>query len=139
MIAASLIALADAGTNLAASPSASPAAVGNRGVDAVDLFRLVGYGCLLVWALWWLGRRLGKWPSLHRLVQAQGALRVVESRSLGFRCHVHLVACGEQRFLVGSSPTGVHLVSEVADPHAPGADPGFRAAYERAGSPGSHP
>jgi flagellar biogenesis protein FliO len=100
---------------------------------------LIGYGCLLIWGVWWLGKRLGKWPSLQKLVQAQGSLRVIESRALGFRSQLHLVACGEQRFLVASSPTGVHLISEVADPRSSPPDPGFEAVYDRAASSGRLP
>lgn len=115
---ASIMALADPGTNVMTLARSIPGPQESRGVDALDLLRLVGYGLLLLWALWWLGTRLGKWPSLQRLVRAQGNLRVLESRPLGFRCQLHLVAYGEQRFLVGSSPSGIQLVSEVADPEA---------------------
>lgn len=115
-------ALPGAETNLFTSPVISPASAGGGWWDFV---RLLGYGLVLVAGAWWASRGLKRWPGLQRLVQAQGQLRVLESRPLGFRCHVHLVACGEQRFLVGSSPTGVTLVSELVETAVSAGGAGF--------------
>jgi len=128
---ASIMALADPGTNVMTLARGFTGPQESRGVDALDLLRLVGYGLLMLWALWWLGTRLGRWPSLQRLVRAQGSLRVLESRPLGFRCQLHLIAYGEQRFLVGSSPSGIQLVSEVADPDARPGDESFGTVQAR--------
>lgn len=97
----------------------SPAPDAGQGAVAWDFLRLIGYGLLLLWALWWWGSRMGKWPSIQKWVRSQGSLRVLETRPLGFRSQLHLVAYGEQRFLIGSSPSGIHLVSEVVDIESP--------------------
>ena len=43
-------------------------------------------------------------------------LRVLESRSLGARQALYVVAYGEEQFLIGSTPAGINLLSHLA-PH----------------------
>lgn len=58
---------------------------------------------------------LRRWPLFNRLVAQRIRLRVLESRGLSGRCQVHLVECDGQRFLLGSSPGGVSLLSELPE------------------------
>lgn len=43
-------------------------------------------------------------------------LNVLESRSLGARQALYVVSYGEERFLIGSTPAGIHLLSHLAPP-----------------------
>ncbi len=88
----------------------------------VDLFRVLGTVCLLLglaWiALYWLRDR----PWMKGTLQRRMRLRVEETRPIGNRALLHLVACGDQQFLVASSPSGVSLIADVmpGDSTSPG-------------------
>lgn len=123
---------ADAAIPLLTLQTVPPGSDPPSGLVAWDLLRLVGYGMLLLWGLWWWGSRLGKWPSLQKWARAHGSLRVLETRPLGFRSQLHLIAYGEQRFLIGSSPAGIHLISEVGDAGTSLIGGGFTEAQVRA-------
>ena len=43
-------------------------------------------------------------------------LNLLETRSLGGRQALHVVAYGQERFLIGSTPAGVNLLSHLAPP-----------------------
>jgi flagellar biosynthetic protein FliO len=45
-----------------------------------------------------------------------GRLNVVESRSLGARQALYVVSYGQERFLIGSTPAGINLLSHLAPP-----------------------
>lgn len=49
-------------------------------------------------------------------------LNVLESRSLGGRQSLYVVAYGQERFLIGSTPAGINLLSHLAPPQE-GEDP----------------
>jgi flagellar biogenesis protein FliO len=49
-------------------------------------------------------------------------LNLLETRSLGGRQALHVVAYGQERFLIGSTPAGINLLSHLAPP-ADGEDP----------------
>jgi len=59
----------------------------------------------------WLVRN-GRLANLGRSRSAR--LRVLESRSLGARQALYVVAYGEEQFLIGSTPAGINLVSHLA-------------------------
>lgn len=96
-------------TNVLTAPSAVP--LGQS--PMADLFRVLGTVCLLLgvaWiALYWLRDRPWMKGALHRRMR----LRVEETRPIGNRALLHLVACGDQQFLVASSPSGVTLIADV--------------------------
>lgn len=104
-------------TNVLTSPAAMP--LGQSPV--ADLFRVLGTVCLLLgvaWiALYWLRDR----PWMRGTLQRRMRLRVEETRPIGNRALLHLVACGDQQFLVASSPSGVTLIADVvpSDPSTP--------------------
>jgi len=79
----------------------------------VDLFRVLGTVCLLLGLAWiglyWLRDR----PWMKGTLQRRLRLRVEETRPIGNRALLHLVACGDQQFLVASSPSGVSLIADV--------------------------
>lgn len=67
-------------------------------------------------------------------------LRILEMKSLGNRQALFLVACDQQRMLLGSSPAGVQLVAHLpeADPEAPQiAQPAFAQNLQQALTPKS--
>jgi hypothetical protein len=75
-------------------------------------------------------------------LQRRMRLRIEETRPIGNRSALHLVVCGEQQFLISSSPAGVSLVAELLAteeaPSAPAPPPGgsFLEALSRtAGQP----
>ena len=43
-------------------------------------------------------------------------LNLLETRSLGGRQALHVVAYGQERFLIGSTPAGINLLSHLAPP-----------------------
>lgn len=96
-------------TNALSAPPVVP--VGTS--PLVDLFRVMGTVCLLLgvaWiALYWLRDR----PWMKGTLQRRMRLRVEETRPIGNRALLHLVACGDQQFLVASSPSGVSLIADV--------------------------
>ena len=79
-----------------------------------SLFRLLGSLCVVLGILFvgvWLLRH---WQRLASKNGARPALRVVESRSLGQRQSLYIVECGDQRFLIGGSPSGLNLLSTLS-------------------------
>jgi flagellar biosynthetic protein FliO len=71
--------------------------------------------------LLWLYRN---WQRVLKRTGRLPLLNIVEARSLGNRHTLYVVACGEERFLIGSSPTGLNLLSQLPSPEtapAPGA------------------
>jgi flagellar biogenesis protein FliO len=116
----------------AVSASAIDSLAGSAGVDPLDL---VGKG-VVVAALLYLTlralRHLQAGPSTgsHRL-------RVVETRPLGPKASLHLVAVGERRLVVGLSPSGIVSIAELdatelAEPVAVANDLGAPVAVEGA-------
>jgi flagellar biosynthetic protein FliO len=59
----------------------------------------------------WLVRN-GRLSGFSRTRSAQ--LNVMESRSLGARQALYVVAYGQERFLIGSTPAGINLLSHLA-------------------------
>jgi flagellar biogenesis protein FliO len=58
----------------------------------------------------WLYRN---WQRVLRRTGRMPLLNVLEARSLGNRHTIYVVTCGDQRFLLGSSPTGLNLLSQL--------------------------
>jgi flagellar biogenesis protein FliO len=65
---------------------------------------------LFLGGVWFV--RNGRFSALGRSRSAR--LNVLETRSLGARQTIHVVGYGAERFLVGSTPTGINLVSHLA-------------------------
>jgi flagellar biosynthetic protein FliO len=61
----------------------------------------------------WLVRN-GRFSAFGR--GASSRLNVLETRSLGGRQALYVVAYGQERFLIGSTPTGINLLSHLAPP-----------------------
>lgn len=55
-------------------------------------------------------------------------LNVLETRSLGARQALYVVAYGQERFLIGSTPAGINLVSHLAPGNESEADPSAQPA-----------
>lgn len=99
----------------------------------LSFLRLLG-ALALVMALFFAGvwfLRNGKvWPASNRTSQ----LRVLETRSVGPRQSLILVGYQRQRFLVGVSPGGIHMVGVLpeAGPDEPATtSPGFGEALQQ--------
>ncbi len=103
----------------------------------VDLFRVLGTVCLLLglaWiALYWLRDR----PWMKGTLQRRMRLRIEETRPIGNRALLHLVACGDQQFLVASSPSGVSLIADLVpgDPSGTRFDEVLRGTSPSSGAP----
>ena len=97
----------------------------------VDLLRVLGTVSLLLGAAWiglhWVRQR----PWMVQTLRQRMRLRVEETRPLGNRSHLHLVVCGDQQFLVASSPAGVSLIADLlpSDPAQAVADPSAAEAF----------
>ncbi len=61
----------------------------------------------------WLVRN-GRFTTLGRSRSAR--LNLLETRSLGARQAIYVVAYGQERFLIGSTPAGINLLSHLAPP-----------------------
>ena len=89
---------------------------------AVSVFRMIGALCLvfaLLFAATWLYRNGARFSAGRG---AQRKLHVLEARSLGGRQSVLVVAYDHQRFLIGTTPQGMTLLShlpEAAEDAAP--------------------
>ncbi len=62
----------------------------------------------------WFGRIMG---ALFRVARPRNRqLRLVEALSLGERRFVALVECDQRRFLIGSTPQSIRLLTEIGAP-----------------------
>lgn len=105
-----------AGTN---DPAAAPPPFPDAGVSVLRVFGALA----LVLGLFLGGAWLFKnWQRLAVQRGRQPKLNVLETRSLGARQAVFVVAYERQRFLLATSPAGVNLLSHLpeADPTEPG-------------------
>ena len=89
----------------------------------VSLLRVMG-ALALVLGLFLAGAWLFKnWQRLAVQRGRQPKLNILETRSLGARQAVFVVAYERQRFLVATSPAGVNLLSHLPDAEASEAEP----------------
>jgi flagellar biogenesis protein FliO len=112
------VASAAAATAAAATPAASPLGLPVGAIGSASMFTgpdpldLILKGALVIAALFVTLRIL-------RRVQggtggkATGMLDVVESRNLGPKTQLHLVAVGDRRFMVGQTPAGLVALGEL--------------------------
>jgi len=97
----------------AAAPSAAAAAAfgsvtGATGLDPLDL---IGKG-VIVAALLYLTLRVLRWLQAGPALGAH-QLEVLETRPLGPKASLHLVAVGERRLVVGLTPGGIVGIAEL--------------------------
>ena len=107
-----------AAENLFAQPTNAPVMAPPFPEAGVSLLRVTG---ALVLALGlFLGGAWGfkNWQRLTLQRSRQPKLNIVETRSLGARQAVFVVAYEHQRFLVATSPAGVNLLSHLPDAEA---------------------
>lgn len=96
-----------------------PAASTSSSDLTASFFRLIG-GLVLVFALFFGGVWLVRNSSRFQLKRGPAPrLTIVETRLLGNRQALHVVAYDSRRYLIGSSPAGVQLISQLADESAP--------------------
>lgn len=104
----------------ASSPVLAPPSVGASAI------RMIGSLCL-VFALFfgaaWFYRNSTRFTGGQR---GQRKLQVLEARSLGARQSVFVVGYDQQRFLVGSTPQGMVLLSHLPEGEAQPANPAER-------------
>jgi len=134
--AAFLLALGWAAPELRADSTNLPVAIPSYPDAGVSLLRVTGALALV------LGLFLGGvwlFRNWRRLAVPRGRLpklNLLETRSLGARQAVFVVAYERQRFLVASSPAGVNLLSHLPDAEAaeaePAANPGVPMAFGQA-------
>lgn len=93
----------------AAAPISAPASVG------ASVFRMIGGLCVVISV-----SMIGAWAyrNRERFVGnriRESKLRVLESRSLGARHSICVVAYDQQRILLSTSPTGVSMLTHLPD------------------------
>lgn len=102
-------AAAQTGTNsLPALPASGSSA-------AVSVFRVIGALCLVFGLLFggtWLFRN---WTRFNPGRSGQRKLHLLEARSLGGRQSVLVIGYDKQRFLIGSTPQGMTLLSHLPE------------------------
>ncbi|MFM8878384.1 MAG: FliO/MopB family protein [Verrucomicrobiota bacterium] len=125
-------------TNGIAVTKAIPVAT-SAGSDLLQVFGTLFFLLGMAWVgLVWVRQR--SW--LQGAIRQKNRLRVEETRALGNRSHLHLVACGDQQFLVASSPAGVSLIADLmsAESMAAMSDPipgSFQAPRRPDAAPGT--
>ena len=103
---------AAAGTN-SLSSSLSTASLPDAGPS---LLRVLG-ALALVLGLFLGGAWLVRNGRFSVFGQSRSArLNLLETRSLGGRQALHVIAYGQERFLIGSTPAGINLLSHLASP-----------------------
>ena len=112
-ITAFCLGLAASGMTLFAATGEPPYA---SGLDVTaSIFRLIG-GLLVVFSLFfggvWVVKNSARWKIKRGPAPR---LRVLESRAIGNRQSLCVVSFEERRFLIGSSPAGIHLISQLSD------------------------
>jgi len=103
----------------------------------LSLLRLIGALALVLAVFFggvWLFRN---WQRLLTGRQPRPRLRLVEARHLGGRQAIYVVAYDQQRFLLGSSPAGLTLLTRLPDDEpqteaAPGRGSSFAEALQQA-------
>ena len=116
--------------NLFAQSTNAPLSVPPFPEAGVSLVRVTG-ALALVLGLFLGGVWLFKnWQRLALQRPRQPRLNILETRSLGARQAVFVVAYEQQRFLVATSPAGINLLS-----HLPDAEPTEPAPVEKAAGP----
>jgi flagellar biogenesis protein FliO len=94
----------------------------------VSLLRVMG-ALALVLGLFLAGAWLFKnWQRLAVQRGQQPKLNILETRSLGARQAIFVVAYEHQRFLVATSPAGVNLLSLLPDAEASGNEPAEKSS-----------
>jgi flagellar biogenesis protein FliO len=95
------------------APAAVPAALADdptfRGPDLLDL----GAKTLLVVVLLFLTLRVLRRVQGVGQARGSGTLSVLESRPLGPKTQLHLVAVGDRRLVIGQSPSGLVALGEL--------------------------
>jgi len=129
------LAWAEATTNAFSGPLAAPS-LPDTGPSLLRVIRELSNSLGLFLAGAWFVRN-GRLSNLGRPRSAR--LNVLETRSLGARQSLLVVAYGTERFLIGSTPAGINLLSHLApsaeseaDPSAPpAANPSFTQALSQ--------
>lgn len=103
----------------AATTNALPVLPSSGGSAAVSVFRVIGALCL-VFAVFFGGTWLFRnWARFNPARAGQRKLHLLEARSLGGRQSVLVVAYDKQRFLIGSTPQGMTLLSHLPEAQEP--------------------
>ena len=111
-----------AAENLFAQPTNAPVTSPPFPEAGISLLRVTG-ALALVLGLFLGGAWFFKnWQRLTLQRSRQPKLNILETRPLGARQAVFVVAYEHQRFLVATSPAGVNLLSHLPDAEAAGAD-----------------
>jgi flagellar biogenesis protein FliO len=107
----------------AAPASTTPAALADdpafKGPDLFDL----GAKTLLVVALLFVTLRVLRRVQGSSTARGTGAMTVIESRTLGPKTQLHLVAVGDRRFVIGQSPSGLVSLGELDAAELPAEEP----------------
>lgn len=128
--AVTLATISFAADNLFADTNNAPITAPPFPDSGVSLIRVTG-ALALVLGLFLGGAWLFKnWQRLAIQRGKQPKLNILETRSLGARQAVFVVAYERQRFLVATSPTGVNLLSHLPDAEAAETEPA-----EKSGEP----
>lgn len=123
--------LAAAGTN-SVSTSLNTASLPDAGPSLLRVFGALALVVGLFLAGVWLVRN-GRFSAFGQSRSTR--LSLLETRSLGGRQSLHVVAYGQERFLIGATPAGINLLSHLApqeDSEASPAQPSGRMPFAQA-------
>jgi flagellar biogenesis protein FliO len=130
-VAATVPSRAQAPASSATPATAAPAALADdpafKGPDLFDL----GAKTLLVLVLLFATLRVLRRVQGAGPAKGTGQLTVLESRPLGPKTQLHLVAVGDRRIVIGQSPSGLVALGELDAAELPAAEP-VRDPWSRA-------
>jgi len=106
-----------------AAPATTPAALADdpafKGPDLLDL----GAKTALVLVLLFVTLRVMRRVQNTAPAKGTGTLSVLESRALGSKTQLHLVAVGDRRIVIGQSPSGLVALGELDAAELPAVEP----------------
>jgi flagellar biogenesis protein FliO len=111
----SLLAAAAVAGDAVASTNAA-VSIGSAGQSAaVSVFRMFGALCIVL-ALFFGGTWLFRnWARFNPVRASQRKLQVFETKTLGTRQGLYVIGYEQQRFLIGTTPQGMVLLSQLPD------------------------
>lgn len=95
------------------APATPALALPDTGLSVLRVFGALAVVFAVFFGLVWLYRN---WQRVLVRNGRMPLLNVLEARTLGNRHALYVVTCGEERFLIGSSPTGLNLLSHLEAP-----------------------
>lgn len=120
------------GVNEAVSTLGGSVLAAGQGLGLESLVQLVGMLLLVLGLFAAFAWAVKRWRLLPQLRGGQNRLQILEVRSLGQRNSLMVVGYGEQRFLIGTSSSGLQLLSQLPEKDSSNAQADGESARENA-------